>query len=267
MAALVTERLGATITGRGEHTIVFANGLGTSQATWRRIVEPLQTRARMVRFDNVCSPSAPPGGYRAEAYGTLFAYVDDLIALLDELHLHDVLLVGHSISGIIGLLAAVAAPERISRLLLICSAPRFLEDVDFRAGFPRHEIDAMLAAAQHDYPQWAREFSRSAIGTMATEEDREEFGTLLAAMRPDIALRTFQIVFLGDYRAALPRVRQHVTVLHSHLDGAVPAASGEYLVQQLPNATLVPLASPGHLPQLTAPHEVLGAINQILDSW
>jgi sigma-B regulation protein RsbQ len=263
-SSVMQQRLGATLTGAGERTVVFANGLGTSQHTWRHVVDGLQSQARMLRFDNVCSPVAPPGGYRAEAYGTLFAYVDDLVALLDELDVRNAILVGHSISGIIGLLAAVAAPERISSLVVLCSTPRFLEDVDFRAGFPRQQIDDILAAAQQDYGAWAASFARMVIGTSASTADYEEFRDLLAAMRPDIALRTLQTVFLGDYRAVLRRVTQPVLVLHSHLDRAVPASSGEYLVQQLPHATLVPLFADGHVPQLTAPHDVVSAISRLL---
>lgn len=264
---VMQQRLGATITGRGPRVIVMANGLGTSQRTWRYVVEALESRATIIRFDNVCSPVAPPGGYRAEAYGTLFAYVDDLVALLDELDVRDALLVGHSISGIIGLLAAVAAPERIARLMMICSTPRFLEDVDFLAGFPRHVIDGILTAAQEDFPRWAEEFANTAVGPNATRDQKLEFSGLLGAMRPDVALRTLQTVFLGDYRAVLSRVAQPVHVLHSQMDRAVPVSSGEYLVQQLPNATLVPLLTASHIPQLTSPGDVTHAISAILDTW
>jgi sigma-B regulation protein RsbQ len=261
------QRLGVTITGDGDQVVVLANGLGTSQYTWRHVAAALESRARIVRFDNVCSPSAPPGGYREELYGTLFGYVDDLVALLDELDLRDVLLVGHSVSGIIGLLAAVAAPERIGKLILVCSAPRFLEDVDFHAGLPRHAVDEILQAAQHDYIGWARSFARTAIGRRARPEHEREFADQLAAMRPDIALRALQAIFFGDYRAVLPRVQQPVVVLHSPLDQAVPSSAGEYLVQQLPNARLVPLQFAGHVPQLTAPSEVTDAITQVLAAW
>lgn len=260
-------RLGATITGRGHRVIVLANGLGTSQHTWRHLVKALEPFARVVRFDNVCSPAAPPGGYRAEVYGSLYAYADDLLALLDELDVRDALVVGHSISGMIAMLAAVAAPERISRLAMICSTPRYLEDVDFRAGFPRERIDATLAAAQDDIRGWADEFSRLAVGPDATEEHRAEFATLLSGMRPDIALRTLQAVFFGDHRAMLARVTQPVWVLHSHDDVMIPATAGEYLVQQLPDARLVPLNTRGHVPHLTAPHEVIRPLQQVVESW
>lgn len=260
-------RLGATITGHGERTIVFANGLGTSQATWRHITSALMSRARMVRFDNVCSPAAPPGGYRAECYASLYPYVDDALALIDELALDDVLFVGHSISGIIGLLAAVAAPERIRRVATICSTPRFLADANYPVGLATDVIDGILHAAQDDYPAWATAFASQAIGPDASEAERLEFCTLLAAMRPDIAMRTLRTVFLSDFRDILGRVSQPVMVMHSQSDAAVPLEAGEYLVQHLPNATLVPLQARGHVPHLTAPRQVVQALEQVLDQW
>ncbi len=261
------DRLGATVTGSGERVIVLANGLGTSQQTWRHVVAALAPVARIVRFDNVCSPAAPAGGYRPEVYGSVFAYADDLVALLDELDVRDALVVGHSISGMIGMLAAIAAPERVSRLAMICSTPRYLEDVDFRAGFPRERIDALLSAVQDDFRGWATVFSRVAVGDDATEAERAEFGDLLGAMRPDIALRTLQAVFFGDHRAMLSRVTQPVWVLHSHEDVVVPSSAGEYLVQQLPDARLVPLMTRGHVPHLTSPHEVIRPLQQLLEEW
>jgi sigma-B regulation protein RsbQ len=264
---VMQQRLGATFMGDGARALVFGNGIGTSQHTWRHVVAALAPHARMVRYDNASSPVAPPGSYRAEAYGTIFGYVDDLVALLDELDLRDVCYVGHSISGIIGLLAGIAAPERIGRIVLINTSPRFLEDIDFRGGFPRSVIDDTLSSIQGDFRGWAHEFSRVVIGPNAAPADLEEFESQLAATRADVALRIFQIVLLGDFRAVLPRVTQPVSVLHSRMDDAIPLSAGEYLVQQLPHATLVPLTSNGHVPQLTAPAEVIAELHRIIATW
>ncbi|HYW50975.1 MAG TPA: alpha/beta hydrolase [Gemmatimonadaceae bacterium] len=266
-AASAQRRLGATITGSGERVIVLANGLGTSQRTWRHVVDALDGRARFVRFDNVCSPAAPPGGYRAEVYSSIYAYVDDAVQLITELDLRDVLFVGHSISGIIGLLAAVTIPDHISRLALICSTPRYLEDVDFRAGFPRDRLDAILLELQTNYAGWARTFAESACGPDATPEQWAELADGLAGMPPDVAFRVFQLVFFGDARAILPRVRQPVFVMHSQEDLVVPSSAGEYMVQQIPRAQLVPLSAKGHLPQLTRPAEIVRHLSRILDTW
>ena len=264
---VMQQRLGATVSGRGKQTVVLTNGIGTSQHTWRHVTAGLESRVRVIRFDNVCSPVAPLGGYREEAYGSLFAYVDDLVGLLDELDVRDSLVVGHSIAGIIGLHAAVAAPERIAHVAAICSAARFLEDVDFVGGFARDTIEAMLAEAQRDYAGWAASFARVAVGPQATEAQYAEFLSILGAMRPDIALRTLQIVLLGDNRALLTRVTQPVTVMQTRADMAIPLSASEYLVQQLPKASLLPIDAQGHVPQLTHPDAVTQAIHQILDVW
>lgn len=267
VATSAQRRLGATITGSGERVLVLANGIGTTQHTWRHVVHAMEGRARFVRFDNVCSYVAPPGGYRAEVYGSLFAYVDDAVQLINELELHDVLFVGHSISGIIGLLAAMTIPERISKVAVICSTPRYLEDLDYRAGFPRDRLDAMLLEAQADYTGWADTFARLACGDDATPAQCRELAEGLGGMRPDVAFRSLQLVFFGDTRAMLPRVTQPVFVMHSQADDVVPSSAGEYMVQQIPHAVLVPLAARGHLPHLTRPDEIVRHLTRILDTW
>lgn len=260
-------RLGATITGSGDRLLVLANGLGTSQHTWRHVVAGVQGRARCVRFDNVCSPVAPPGAFRAEVYSSLYAYVDDVVELMDELDVRDAMFVGHSISGIIGLLAGIVAPQHIGRIALLCSTPRYLEDVDFRFGFPRDRIDAILLAAQTDYQAWVDEFAAAVAGPSATSAQVHEFRDLLGRMKPDVAFRTLQLAFLADVRSSLPRVTQPVYVMHTQEDVVVPSSAAEFMVQQIPRAELLPLSARTHLPHLVQPEQVVQHLNRILDAW
>src|SRR5690348_3163686 len=108
----ITATLNASVTGRGDHTVVLGNGLGTNQHTWRYVAEALGGSFRLVRFDYVGTPDADLSAYRADRYSTLHAYADDVVRLLDELGVAGATFVGHSASGMIGVLAALAAPDQ-----------------------------------------------------------------------------------------------------------------------------------------------------------
>ena len=213
----ITSILNVTAAGAGAHTVVLANGLGTSQHTWRHVVGALAPRCRVVRFDHVGTPGADLAAYDARRYATLHAYADDAVELLDALGVEDVTWVGHSVGGMIGLLAAAAAPERIARLVLLSASPRYIDDPEsgYCGGFARTDVDAMLAAAATDYHAWAGGFSPLAIGRPDQPEAVAEFADTLRRMRPDVAQRTLTTIMTGDYRAALSHVAQPVTVVQA----------------------------------------------------
>lgn len=263
--AMPSPLLRPTITGAGPQTLVLANGLGTNQHTWRHVARAVEPHARVVRFDYVGTPHGDLAAYGPARYETLHDHADDVLELLDALDLRDAAWVGHSVSGMIGVLAAVAAPERIGRLVLVSASPRYLDDADgYRGGFDRAAIDRLLAAAGSDYHAWVGGFSPLAIGAAHCPDAVEEFGSYLRRMRPDVALRTLRAVFLSDHRAALPRVTQPVTVVQPRADVAVPTAVGRYLAATIPRAAYVELAAEGHVPQLTAPDELIAALDAAL---
>jgi sigma-B regulation protein RsbQ len=260
---MLTSPLRATVAGTGERVLVLGNGLGTNQRTWRHVVAALAPECRLVRFDYAGTPDADGVEFDFDRYGTLHGHADDVLALLDDLDLRDATWVGHSVSGTIGLIAAAAAPERIGRVVTVSASPRYLDDpgTGYVGGFSAAEVAEVLRAAAADYHAWVGGFSPLAVGG-----DRpgavEEFASSLRRMRPDVAHRTLTAVFTGDYRAVLPRVLQPVTVVQPAADVAVPTAVGRYLAAALPNAAYRELRAEGHVPQLTAPEELVPLLRE-----
>lgn len=81
---------------------------------------------------------------------------------------------------------------------------------------------------------------------------------------PEIAKRLVERFFLGDYRAELPRLLQPTLLLQCAEDPAVHEEVSRYLLDHLPDAQLVVIPSAGHCSHLTAPAQVLAAIQQFL---
>src|SRR3954469_1943926 len=97
------ERHSATITGRPDgQPMVFAHGYGCDQNMWRYVAPRFEDDFRVVLFDHVGAGGSDLRAYDPERYSTLEAYADDIVALCRELDLHDVIFIGHSVSGMIG---------------------------------------------------------------------------------------------------------------------------------------------------------------------
>jgi sigma-B regulation protein RsbQ len=260
----IAARFNVSVVGDGPVTLVLGNGLGTQQATWRHVVRALQGEARIIRFDYQGTPVTDVASYRFDAYHTLHGHADDLVALLGALDVRDTVFVGHSVSAMLGVLAAAAVPERIGRLVLLAGSPRYVNAEGYVGGFTREAVDGVLAAAEDDFEAWVAGFAPAVLGAEGTAEGIEEFAAYLRQMRPDIALQTLRAIFLSDVRHLLGATRQPAHVLQPRDDMAVPEVVGRYLAAHLPQATLTTLRAPGHLPHLTAPEVVIPEIRRAL---
>ena len=74
--------------------------------------------------------------------------------------------VGHSVSGMIGMIAAVARPDCFERLILLQPSPRYLNDPDtgYVGGFEQGDLDALYEAMATNYQTWAAGFIPMVMG-------------------------------------------------------------------------------------------------------
>ena len=124
MGQSLLEALNVRVVGSGEKILVLAHGFGTDQSAWQRILPSISPYYRVILYDLVCAGSVNPDYFDFRRYTTLDAYVDDLLRILDALAVESCAYVGHSISAMIGILAAIRRPELFSKLVLIGASPR-----------------------------------------------------------------------------------------------------------------------------------------------
>jgi 3-oxoadipate enol-lactonase len=99
--------------------LVLAGSLGTTHRVWDANVAALAERFRVIRYDHPGHGGSPPGPRSIEGFAGAVATV------LDELELDRVTFCGLSVGGMVGIWLAAHRPERIERLVLACTAPRF----------------------------------------------------------------------------------------------------------------------------------------------
>jgi sigma-B regulation protein RsbQ len=257
---VLTRNQVATV-GEGARTLVLAHGFGTDQAMWRFLVPFLAPAGRLVLFDHVGSGRSDLAAYRHDRHASLDGYAEDLLEILRALDLHDVVFVGHSVGGMIGVRAAVAEPARFSHLVLIGSSASYLDDPPgYRGGFSLADVHGLLDTMRRNFEGWAKETSVTAMA----QPDRPELGRELersfCSLDRGVALAFATATFLSDTRPLLARVRAPSLVLQSARDVFVPRSAAEHLQRNLPGATLHVLPSQGHFPHFSDPAEVARVI-------
>ncbi|MBD1909380.1 MULTISPECIES: alpha/beta hydrolase [unclassified Leptolyngbya] len=266
MPSKVFKRNNVVVLGQGEQTIIFAHGFGSDQTAWRHQVEAFQSDYRIVLFDHVGAGKSDMAAYSPHRYSSLYSYAEDLLELCAELKLSQAILVGHSVSGMVSLLAALVDPSRFKQLIFMGASPRYVNDANtsYIGGFEQSDLDALYEAMSSNYYAWVSGFAPIAMGNPDRPELATEFANTLAAIRPDIAQAVSRVIFQSDHRAELPRLKVPTTILQSNNDVAVPLVVGDYLAKHIPNSKLININAQGHLPHISAPHVVTQTISECL---
>src|SRR3954447_449206 len=124
--------------------MVFSHGYGCDQNMWSAVAPAFAGQYRLILFDHVGAGNSDIQAYERAKYSSLQAYADDILEIFDELELEDAIFVGHSVSAVIGILAAIKRPELFDKLVLIGPSPRYINDNGYVGGFERNDIDELL---------------------------------------------------------------------------------------------------------------------------
>ena len=248
--------------GRGV-TVVMVHGFGESLVAWRGVFDQLRGGADVIAIDlpGFGLSDKPASGYQTD---TLAA---DLLAAMDSLGVRRAVLVGHSMGGAVVAAAALAAPDRVTALVLVdpaVSGTPFVPDIAgtertreaARGAIAEYEALRTRFGAPHD-PSWLAETARAQAYLPAQDS---AYRTALAAV-----LQEFDFGYLTAERAA--RLRQPVLIIWGEYDPVVPIADGRRLAELLPNARFEMIARSWHRPHVERPAETAAVIRGFLRAF
>lgn len=248
----------------GAQPMLFAHGFGCDQHMWRHVAPAFADEYRIVLFDHVGAGGSDLAAYDRARYSSLQGYAGDVLDICRELELRDVVFVGHSVSAMIGVLAAAEEPERFAKLVLIGPSPRYLDDGDYVGGFTVEDIEGLLEQLDGNFLGWSHAFGPVIMGRPDRPELAEELTNSFCRTDPEIAKDFARVTFTSDNRADLARVETPTLVLQCTDDVIAPESVGEYVHRNLPNSELVVMTATGHCPNLSAPEETVAAIRAFL---
>ncbi|MEV6346635.1 alpha/beta hydrolase [Actinoplanes sp. NPDC051851] len=261
-----TQRNAVTVTGSASgRPMLFAHGYGCDQNMWRFVTPAFEDTHRIVLFDHVGNGKSDLAAYSDDRYSTLDGYATDILEIVEEHDLRDVVFVGHSVSAMIGVLAAIRQPERFAGIVMIGPSPRYInDDADgYFGGFGRPDIDQMLESLDSNYLGWSSAMAPVIMGNPERPELGEELTNSFCRTDPEIAKKFARVTFLSDNRADLPRLRVPSLILQCSDDVIAPTVVGEYVHEHTAESTFTALNATGHCPNLSAPGETVDAIK----SW
>jgi len=261
----VAKRNNVRIFGRGAQPIIFAHGFGCDQNMWRLVYPSFEDKYKIVLFDYVGSGKSDLSAYNAERYSNLNGYAEDILDIIHEFELSNVILVGHSVSSMIGLLAAIKEPDVFDQLIFVGPSARYINDEGYIGGFERTDIEELLDTMEKNYIGWANFLAPAIMKNPEQPELSEELTESFCSTDPVIARRFAEATFFSDNRADLPKLKVPSLIMQCSDDLIAPLEVGTYLHENIPNSSLRVLNATGHCPHMSAPEETIAVINEYLN--
>jgi proline iminopeptidase len=254
--------------GDGPPLIVHHGGPGLDHSTIMPHLKPLTEQLEVICFDHRgTGRSGPPQG-ASEPYN-IDGFVEDIGGLADALGAERFVLMGHSFGGIVATLFALARPEMLTHLILVCTptsqqfvrdvedalaerlAPdalaelKSLEDGGSSANVMRRSLELLAPVYFHD---------PSRVSELGLEEVR--FGPETQAVWDN--LEGF------DLRPRLPEIKVPTLVVAGASDASLPPARAKEAAKALPNGKLLLIEGSGHYPYIEAPEKFISGVQDFL---
>lgn len=261
----ILRRNNVQIKGQGPQALIFAHGFGCDQNMWRYISPAFEENFQIVLFDHVGAGRSDLSAYNKSKYNSLRGYAGDVIDIIEELELKKPIFVGHSVSAMIGILAAIDRPEHFDKLVLVGPSPCYINDGEYIGGFTREQIEGLIDSLEANYFGWSATMAPVIMGNAQQPELGEELTNSFCRTDPEIAKQFARVTFFSDNRADLHRLSVPSLILQCSQDVIAPVGVGEYLKRNLKNSELRIMKATGHCPNLSAPEETIALIQEYLN--
>ncbi|SHH08592.1 alpha/beta fold hydrolase [Massilia sp. CF038] len=258
MSALIRHHVHCS--GSGAVTLVFAHGFGCDQTMWRFLVPHFEHCCRIVLYDLTGCGQSDLGAYDYTRHASLHGHADDLLEVIDAACDGPVIFIGHSVSAMIGMLAAIRRPQRFLAQVMLGPSPCYINDDDYVGGFNAEDIDGMLALMQRQLDDWTTAMAPVIMGATAQPALQAELASRFRRNDPAIMRHFARVTFLSDHRRDLAASRVPSLILQCSDDMIAPQEVGQYLHAHLAGSTLAIIGNVGHCPHMSAPSASVDAV-------
>lgn len=227
--------------------LVLSNSLGTAMEMWDAQAPALRERFRLLRYDtrgHGGSP-APPGPYEIGDLGR------DVVHLLDRLGIGRASFCGLSVGGMTGMWLAAEAPERIERLVLLCTSallgPKSVWDERIATATGRGMAALVDGVIERWFTPAFRAENPEVVEKMARtlrETDPGGYAGCCAAIRD------------MDLRDRLPSIEAPTLVVSGAEDPATPPEHGGLIADAIPGARFEVVPDAAHIANVEQPEKI-----------
>lgn len=265
MSEHIMQRNNVTIKGKGKQVILFAHGFGCDQNMWRFVTPAFEEDYKIVLLDYVGCGRSDIKAYNPERYCNLQGYARDVLEVCEALELKDIIFVGHSVSSMIGLLAAIENSDLFSCMVFVGPSARYINDMGYHGGFSREDLEELLDVMDNNYIGWANFLAPVVMKNDDQPQLTKELEESFCSTDPIITRKFAEVTFFSDNRNDLSQLTMPVLILQCSDDAIAPDEVGLYIHNQIKNSTFEKMEATGHCPHMSHPTETISLIQNFLN--
>ncbi|MEX0800192.1 MAG: alpha/beta fold hydrolase [Dehalococcoidia bacterium] len=253
--------------GEGLPLIVHHGGPGLDQTTIEPRIRGLSEVLRLICFEHRgTGHSARPQG--ANGYH-IDRFVEDITALAKALDLERFALMGHSFGGVVAQHFALAHPEVLTNLILVCSpvSHDYVEDVE--AALPgllsAEALSELVALAENEASESVMRRSLELLAPVYFRDPARVADLHLDSIRfgPE-SQAVWDSLSEFDLRPRLSEIEVPTLVIAGAHDRSVTVEKAKQTADALPNGTLAVMEGSGHYPFVEEPEAFMTAVREFL---
>jgi pimeloyl-[acyl-carrier protein] methyl ester esterase len=243
---------------------VLLHGWAMHSGLWAGLLPALARRHRVHCVD------LPGHGHSRATPASELAELVDAVASTLALEREPLTVLGWSLGGVVAQAWALAAPQRVRRVILLSSTPRFLIDDDWPWAMEAGVLESFAADLRHNYRHTLQRFLT--LQVQGAEEGRAALGRLrhhfFTRGEPASAVLGDGLAMLRDLdlRRQVPTLSQPTLVICGDRDTLTPLGASRWLAENLPQARLAMIPGAAHAPQISHAQEFLRAVEQFDDA-
>jgi pimeloyl-[acyl-carrier protein] methyl ester esterase len=230
--------------------MVLLHGWGMNGDVWEGVLPALAKDYRVTTVD------LPGHGRSVDVLGDYS--LADLARQVVDVMPEQACLVGWSLGGMVATQIALDFPQRLNKLVLVASAPRFTRDSTWPDGVEAEVLDKFAGDLRADFRNTIKRFI--AIQTLGSDNAREEQRVLRERVfrhgQPSIAALEGGLKLLHDtdLRAELGRIIHPTLLLSGEHDSLFRQEAAQAARDLFPQARLHVIKGAGHAPFLSHAH-------------
>ncbi len=236
--------------------ITLAHGLATDLTMWDDVVQHLESRYQVLRYDARGHGKSPASSDRF----SLSELAQDVIDLLDHLKIEKTHFVGLSMGGMVGMGLGLDHAERIEKLV-VCDARGDAPEAYRKSWDDRIERVSAEGVAVLAKPTVERWFT-AAFGQ--NQEAVERMRAMVAATSADGYVGCARALRELDYTRRLPTMTVPTLFLVGSEDAGAPPETMRQMHQITPGSQFVQIDNAGHISAVEQPDQVAAAITRFL---
>ncbi len=231
--------------------VVLSNSLGATHRTWDAQAAALAERFRVVRYDtrgHGDSP-VPPGPYSIDDLA------DDVVALLDRLGVAKAHVVGLSLGGMTGMRLAARNPERVDRLVVLCTGAHLTPSSAWTERAATVRDGGAVAVAEAVVARW---YTPGFLD--ANPAVRKESEEMVATTPAEGYAGCCEVIAAMDLRPDLPHITAPTLAIAGADDPATPPPHLEEIAAAVRDGRLLVVPDSAHLANAQQPGTITPAI-------